>query len=157
LKTAFPQIIPVKRPSGDSVDVFNPYWLAGFASGECCFYVKINNSSSYRVGFKVILMFRLTQHARDEQLMQCLIKYLGCGSIYKDREAFEYRVQTISDIENKIIPFFQKYKILGVKYKDFEDWCKVAEIMKEGKHLTLEGLEDIRKIKAGMNSGRKFS
>ena len=27
-------------------------------------------------------------------------------------------------------------------------------MMKEGKHLTVEGLEQIRKIKAGMNTGR---
>jgi len=29
--------------------------------------------------------------------------------------------------------------------------------MKEGKHLTLEGLEEIRSIKAGMNKGRDSS
>jgi hypothetical protein len=28
--------------------------------------------------------------------------------------------------------------------------------MKEGKHLTAEGLDQIREIKAGMNKGRKF-
>jgi hypothetical protein len=28
--------------------------------------------------------------------------------------------------------------------------------MKEGKHLTLEGLEIIRDIKSGMNTGRKI-
>ena len=32
---------------------------------------------------------------------------------------------------------------------------KVAELMKEKKHLTGEGLEEIKKIKAGMNTGRK--
>jgi hypothetical protein len=29
--------------------------------------------------------------------------------------------------------------------------------MKEGKHLTVEGLEQIRSIKAGMNKGRDSS
>ena len=29
--------------------------------------------------------------------------------------------------------------------------------MKQKKHLTAEGLDQIRKIKAGMNKGRKFS
>jgi hypothetical protein len=28
--------------------------------------------------------------------------------------------------------------------------------MTEGKHLTIEGLEEIQTIKAGMNKGRKF-
>ena len=29
-------------------------------------------------------------------------------------------------------------------------------MMKEGKHLTIEGLSQIRQIKAGMNTGRKW-
>ena len=125
LKAAFPHIIPVLRPSGSIAYLFDPYWLAGFVAAEGCFYVKINNSSSHRVGFKVILMFRLTQHARDEQLMRSLIKYFNCGSLYKNKEAFEYRIVNFSDIENKILPFFNKYPIIGVKSKDFVDWCKV--------------------------------
>ena len=47
-----------------------------------------------------------------------------------------------------------KYPIMGVKAADFQDWCKVAELMKTKKHLTPEGLDQIRKIKAGMNMGR---
>jgi hypothetical protein len=43
---------------------------------------------------------------------------------------------------------------VGVKKDDFEDFCKVVDIMKVGGHLTPEGLEEIRKIKAGMNSLR---
>ena len=45
----------------------------------------------------------------------------------------------------------------GVKYEDFKDFCLVAEMMKENKHLTSEGLEQIRKIKVGMNRGRNVS
>ena len=37
---------------------------------------------------------------------------------------------------------------------DLADFCQVAEMMKVKKHITLEGLEQIRKIKAGMNRGR---
>jgi len=36
----------------------------------------------------------------------------------------------------------------------FLDFCKVADTMKDGGHLTLEGLEKIQEIKAGMNSLR---
>lgn len=45
---------------------------------------------------------------------------------------------------------------MGVKSLDFNDFCQVADIMKEKKHFTKEGLEQIRKIKAGMNKGRKI-
>jgi hypothetical protein len=35
--------------------------------------------------------------------------------------------------------FFKKYPILGVKAQDFEDWPKVAEMIKSKEHLTNEG------------------
>ena len=74
----------------------------------------------------------------------------------KRGEAFYFIVTKLSDIENKIIPLFKKHLIHGVKAKDFQDWCKVTELTKNKMHLTKEGLEEIRQIKAGMNTGRKF-
>ena len=87
--------------------------------------------------------------------MRSLIEYFDCGNIIQRGEAFDFRVTKFSDIENKIIPFFKKFQIYGVKALEFADWCKVAEMMKQKKHLTAEGLEQIRKIKTGMNKGRK--
>ena len=57
-------------------------------------------------------------------------------------------------LKKKIIPFFNKYKIQGVKQLDFLDFCKIVELMKNKAHLTKEGLAQIRKIKAGMNKAR---
>ena len=54
-----------------------------------------------------------------------------------------------------IIPFFKKHHVHGVKIKDFYDFCEVAELMKNKSHLTASGLEQIKKIKTGMNTGRK--
>ena len=87
--------------------------------------------------------------------MKSFINYFNCGRISKRGEAIDFSVSKLSDITDKIIPFFKKYPILGVKAEDFHDWCKVAEMMKQKKHLTAEGLEQIRNIKAGMNHGRK--
>ena len=99
--------------------------------------------------------------------MKSFITYFNCGRISKRGEAIDFSVSKLSDITDKIIPFFpscktfkglagrKKYPILGVKAEDFHDWCKVAEMMKQKKHLTAEGLEQIRNIKAGMNHGRK--
>jgi hypothetical protein len=54
-------------------------------------------------------------------------------------------VGKFSDIEEKIIPFFQKYLLQGTKRLDFEDLCKVVKLMKSQTHLTSEGLEQIKK------------
>jgi hypothetical protein len=57
-------------------------------------------------------------------------------------------------LTGKVIPFFQRVPLHGLKSKNFTDFCKVADIMKEKGHLTEEGLDQIRLIKAGMNTGR---
>ena len=81
------------------------------------------------------MIFKLTQHFRDENLMKSLIKYFECGYIEKYKSGninwVDFRVTKFDDIANKIIPFFQKHLIQGVKAKDFANWCKVAELMKE--------------------------
>lgn len=43
---------------------------------------------------------------------------------------------------------------MGIKYLDFADFVKVANLLNEKEHLTIEGLTKIKEIKAGMNKGR---
>ena len=157
LKSAFSDVIPQERPLVLDPEIPDPDWLAGFATGEGCFFVGITSSSTHHLGFQVRLAFELAQHSRDEQLIKSMIDYFNCGKIYKkNKEVYNYRVVKFSDLENKIIPFFLKYKIEGAKYKDFQDFLQIAELMKNKVHLTQKGLVQIRKIKGGMNTGRKF-
>jgi hypothetical protein len=71
--------------------------------------------------------------------------------------AGDFNVRKLSDLTEKIIPFFEIYPIIGVKAKDFEDFKQVAKLMNSSAHLTLEGLEQIEQIQAGMNRGRTIS
>lgn len=52
-------------------------------------------------------------------LIKSLKYYFDCGNVYKYREACDYKVIKISDVQEKIIPFFKNYLIQGVKSKDF--------------------------------------
>jgi hypothetical protein len=47
--------------------------------------------------------------------------------------------------------FFDKYPILGIKYQDYLDFCKVVRLMQTQAHLSLPGVEEILTIKRGMN------
>jgi NADH:ubiquinone oxidoreductase subunit K len=154
LIAAFPRTIPVKRPVVVGQVIPHSLWLAGFSSGEGCFFVKIGKATT-RIGFQVVLLFELTQHSRDEKLMESLIEYFGCGRLAKTgKDVVRFKVVKFSDITEKIIPFFCQHQIIGVKSLDFSDWCRVAEIMQARGDKTLEGLDEIRKIKAGMNQKR---
>ena len=79
LKKAFPDIVPVKKSLITNQIIKDPYWLAGFASGEGCFLVCYSKSSKSRFGFQVQLIFSIYQHTRDAELMGSLAKYFGCG------------------------------------------------------------------------------
>lgn len=84
------------------------------------------------------------------------MKYFKCGRIIENGSMIKFYIAKFSDILSILLPFFDKYPILGVKNLDFKDFCKVVELMKNGSHLTKEGLEQIRKIKDNTNTKRVF-
>ena len=105
------------------------------------------------------MRFKINKHERYKNLMECLIKYLGSWKLYKytgKTLAVVFTVNKFSDVINIIIPFFDKNPLLGTKSLDYQDWSKIANLMKDGSHLTIEGLNQIKNIKSGMNTGRKF-
>jgi hypothetical protein len=159
LKSEFNNFTPVERLVINTENIPDPNWISGFVAGDGSFDVNIPLESSYKMGYRVQLRFRITQHERDKKLMEYLIKYLGTGKLYKypDKPAVALTVSNFSDITNIIIPFFKKNPLLGVKLFDYQDWCKIAKLMSKGSHLTFEGFNLIRKIKSGMNTGRDIS
>jgi hypothetical protein len=159
LKKAFPETIATPRPKIDidAQAVKNSNWVAGFTSGEGCFYLKISKNAGYTTGYQVQLKFLLTQHVRDELLLRNFITFWECGSskLRSDKFAVDYIVTKLTDINNIIIPFFDKFPILGVKTQDFELFKKAAKIMSNGDHLTQKGLDKLNIIKSNMNK-KKF-
>lgn len=156
LKSEFAKYIPVKRPVVNLDDV-DPHWISGFVSGEGNFDVRIPSTNS-KLGYRVQLRFRITQHSRDIRLMEKIIKYFGSGNIYKygGKSAVSLTIVDFTDITNTIIPFFNKYPIMGIKLYDYLDWCKIHSLMINRSHLTVEGISSIREIKSSMNKGRNF-
>ncbi len=165
LKEAFPNINPVIKPEYKFKGIPNPNWISGFATGDSSFRVSIEKNTSV-LGKRVRLCFNTCLHIREEKLLKGIANYF---SLYGYNTSKEVSVQlsekrntcllqfrNSSDIENKIIPFFSKYSIQGIKKQDFNDWCSVAELVKNKEHLTKEGLDKIIKIASGINLNRKW-
>jgi len=155
LKNYFPQCKPVSRPLCVLQPLW-PQWIAGFTSGEGYFGIKLLSSNTIKTGKQVRFIFQLTQHTRDEFLMKSFMEYFECGKYYSSNRADygDFIVIKLTDLINKIIPFFLKHKILGEKSKDFNDWCKAIEFMKTKEHLTEQGLAKIIEIRNSMNNKR---
>ena len=129
--------------------------MLGFASGEGCFSISlIHNKDKTRTD--VQLKYSISQHRRDKELIESFISYFNCGHIAESRGSVYFYVVKFSDIYEKIIPFFNENKISGEKTEDYYNWCEAAELMKQSKHLTKDGLNKIIKIKQGMNKNRSI-
>lgn len=133
------------------------------------------------LGESVNLRFLVTQHARDAELLNSLVDYFvpafseglrgRCGrycvrlstSLHGD-----YIVTKFEDIRCKIIPFFDKYPLAfslpvgsgqSEKYLDLSDFTTKNIMLLKGNtyvSLTKESLAEIKRIKSGMNKGRKI-
>ena len=158
LKSEFAGYSPVERPviNYDNV-ILDPNWISGFVSAEGNFDVRIPSTNS-KLGYRVQLRFRISQHSRDSILMQKIVEYFGSGKIYKygGKFAVSLSIVDFTDITNIIVSFFNKNSIIGIKLYDYLDWCKIHSLMLNGSHLTVEGINSIRKIKSGMNTDRNF-
>lgn len=120
------------------------------------FNISIAKSLNTKIGYRVWLRFQITQHSRDAELFKLLINYFNCGGFYlnKNKEIGDYIVSSFSDISSNIIPFFKKYPILGYKELDFSDFSKALNLIENKKHLEESGLNELIKLKHGMNRGR---
>ena len=158
LLTAFPDIVPILTSEIPLNKNIEPFWLAGFTDAEGCFSVVVFKNKTSKYGEALKLSFILTQSIRDEYLIKSLIEYLGCGYtslVRADRGTIDFKVSNFSSIKDIIIPFFNKYCLYGNKFLDFADFSKVVSLMENKKHLTQEGLDEIKKIRDKMNTNRK--
>lgn len=155
LKLDFSNVIPVIRPDVKQTKNIDPNWFAGFVDAEGSFFVIIYKSKT-TTGYAVKLTFSLSQNHRDSELLSSCVNFLNCGRVSEKPKtsSVELLITKFSDIEDKLIPLFNKYPLFGIKQRDYEDFCKIALLIKHKVHLTNEGLEEIRHIKSGMNRRR---
>lgn len=57
------------------------------------------------------------------------------------------------DISKYIIPHFEKYSLITQKKEDFELFKSILAKMKNGDHLTSDGIQEILNIRASINLG----
>ncbi len=134
-------------------------YVVGLTDGEGCFYVNIWKSPLHRAGVGVQMHFHLKMQERDKSVLEKVRNTLDCGAVYFQKEqranhcqCYRYTVSSQRDIFEKVIPFFQQYPLqTASKRKNFKLFCQIARLFKAKAHLTREGVERIRSLKAQMN------
>ena len=152
VKTEFPNIIPATVPEFKISPNLNPHWLSGFITAEGSFFISLYKSERRKAGYAVSLIFSLSQHVKDIELLERFVKYLACGTVRKTntRELAEWIITKSEDINLKLIPYLTKYTLSGVKLLDFERFKKVSLLIENKIHLTSEGIVSIKAIKDAM-------
>lgn len=148
-----------EKPKFKFEGIPDPYWVAGFTSGDGSFNIKTTKS---RIG-KVQLRYAINLHIREKDVILGLSKYLNeyknlkeeiTKHIYYTETSVAVQIVNFSDIINVIIPFFDKYFLQGQKRLDYNDLKKVSKILSRKEHLNEEGYNEILRIKEGMNLKR---
>jgi LAGLIDADG endonuclease len=127
------------------------------------------------MGVRIQLRFAIGLHIRELDVIKGIAAYFNLlqpiisnsleGDSPKEnkykyitilQDVVQLQITTFSDVINIIIPFFEKYPVLGQKTLDFLEFKNVSRLMLNRKHLTVEGFQQIIKIKEGMNLRRKW-
>ena len=146
---SIPNIIltPIKPSLNDS-------WLSGFTDAEGCFSVNI-----YNVKNKTELcQCRYILDQKDgKDLLLYIRDILKYGNVNLRSETNNVFRLTISMNNPKrknfilLIEYFNKFPLKTTKILNFNQWCKVIDLISMKKHNTPEGLKLIRIIRTEMN------
>jgi hypothetical protein len=84
-------------------------------------------------------------------------RHLGCGTMRERRDGVWYfEVNNLGAILENVIPFFERFGFLSAKkQRDFAKFKQLALLMRDGRHLTREGMEEALYIRSEMNDGGK--
>ncbi len=134
-------------------------WIAGFVDGEGCFTVSIIRN---KYGSQVFPEFVVSQGEKSRAALKKIEKFFNCGHINLNtrrdnhhEQMLKYCVRSIRDLNEKIIPFFEKNKLKTRKQKDFQIFRRMIKLMVKRKHLSKTGMARIHSLLKKMNR-RKY-
>lgn len=138
------------------LDNLNEYFVTGFTDAEGSFRIRISKSKERKIGWVVEPIFQIGLDWKDLVILHLIQKtFKGVGSITKmgSSNGWMYRISSIKDFNEIIIPHFTKYPLITQKKADYDLLKKVVALINKKEHLTQEGLRSIIAIKASMKLG----
>ncbi len=112
------------------------HWLSGFVDGEGCFLLRLMKGRKHFTGSP---RFQIGLRSDDLQILRDIKSFWGIGTITfghikspgiktNERNACNYRIQSIKDVTKIVIPHFEKYPLRAKKQRDFLIWRQGAEL-----------------------------
>jgi hypothetical protein len=150
---------PIKAETAMSPDLnnsnkWNFHYITGFYDAEGSFIISIykNNKTNSKLAWRVQPVFSLQLHLKDLELLQKSFFPVGVLTVNTENKV-KYNVHSVEDIVNVIIPHFDKYPLESKKYIDYVLFTSAVLLVKERKHHTDNGLQEVVNIRASLNKG----
>src|SRR4051812_42590167 len=87
-------------------------------------------------------------------ILELLKNFFGVGDIKpQGKDSVQYRVTSVKDLMEVIIPHLEKFPLITKKRADFILFKQVVNLMYDKEHLTIEGFQKILNLKASINLG----
>ncbi len=118
--------------------ILNSHYIAGFVDGEGCFALNYRADRRYDSNGNKIYEyhywtteFAIVLHPSDANLLHLIKDSLGVGHISFKRagDQVRYSVQNTTELNNIVVPFFEKNSLFGTKAKDFELWSQAIKLL----------------------------
>jgi len=157
LRVNFPGINLIERPIFQvNKGPLNPYWVSGFTEGDGSFYVTIFFFQKKIETNYVRMFYSIALNNRETPLIRKIQEYFkGIGSIVESIDnnynTVKYKVVSIKDLNEFIIPQFDTYKFFGNKHLNYLIWKEILLLVNSKAHLTAEGLKKIRSLQSKLN------
>ena len=140
----------------------NPDYVVGLVDGEGSFTIYVRNPDAERKSIRRVMVepkFYIKLIEKDKDILYALQDFFGCGSVYFQKDTrpnhqhcYRYEVYNRNHLLSVIIPFFQKHQLkLVSKRHDFKVFCQLVKMLKFNKHLKVEGLRKMYKLKQSLH------
>ena len=107
--------------------------------------------SDYTVKWKLSAAFNVSQ--KDRVPLDLFRETLGCGTIRKaGNDGWYWEVNSLSDIQTRIVPFFERFPLIGKKAEDFDRFRAAARFLSR-KDLSCQDYAEVLALREGMNGG----
>lgn len=142
-----------KAWDGGPEEIINPWFVTGLIDAEGCFHLGITVNDNYKNNYKVSLMFTMSLHQKDKDLLIKLKDFFNVGSVIKHGpSSLQYKVSSVKDLSILIL-HCNNYPLISYKRIDFELFKKAYDLIKIKLHLTDDGFNNILSIKSSINLG----
>ena len=128
-------------------------FLSGFALGERSFMVVARRRGDYIKKWKLSAAFNVSQ--KDRAPLDLFHETLACGGIRRaGNGGWYWEVNRLLDIQARVVPFFERFPLVGTKAEDFRRFRAAARILSR-KVLSYQDYVNVLTLREHMNGGGK--